>query len=451
MKKPELPPHSKITPDNAQAVIKFLTANTVEMAELTEIEKNHFYWEDFKYKVKKLKENPEMLWVIAKMQRQQTITKIKICETPGFDFSYKSTSKILKHLHNFDLNLGGILEGGGTIVPEDEKNKYLISSIMEEAIASSQLEGAVTTREVAKEMLRTQRKPRNLSERMILNNYLTIKKVIEHKDKKLTKELILEIHSIISKSALNSPLNEGVFRKNNNVKIYDESTSEVFYTPPEYDKIDLLINAVCDFANKVDEVDFIHQIIKGIILHFLIGYIHPFVDGNGRTARALFYWYMISQGYWLVEFLALSRIIVKSPAKYARAYLYTEYDDNDLTYFIDYNLRAIDLALKSLKDYIGRKIKERKNVFDIVKYENINERQAEILKEFIIDTKKTITIKEIEIEFGVVYQTARTDLLGLVELGYLHEKYFGKKLVFFRADGFENKVDLLNKKKLFSS
>ena len=444
MKKPELPPNSRITSDNMQDVINFLTNNAPAMSQLNDIEKQHLYWEDFKYRVKKLGAAPELLWVLAKMQRQQTVTKINICNTPGFSFQYKSTAKILKHLHNFDLNLGGILDGGGTIVPADEKNKYLISSIMEEAIASSQLEGAVTTREVAKEMLRTQRKPRNMSEKMIMNNYLTIKKVIEHKDKKLTKDLILEIHSIISKSTLHSSSNEGIFRTNNDVKIVDETTNEIFYTPPTYEKLDDLIDALCLFANTNDETDFIHPIIKAIIIHFLIGYIHPFVDGNGRTARALFYWFMISRGYWLVEFLALSRIIVKSPAKYARAYLYTEYDDNDLTYFIDYNLRAMDLALKSLKEYINRKIKERKNVFEIVKYENVNERQAEILKEFIMDTKKTITVKEMEMEFGIVRQTARTDLFGLVELGYLQEKYFGKKLVFFRVDNFEEKVEMLN-------
>lgn len=448
MKKPELPPSSSMTPENINDVFSFMTDNINGMSQLTEIEKNHFYWEEFKYKVKKLDFPAPLAWVVAKMQRQQSSAKLGISDEPGFKFKFRSTAKILKHLHNFDLNLGGILDGGGTIVPADDKNKYLISSIMEEAIASSQLEGAVTTREVAKEMLRTQRKPRNLSEKMILNNYLTIKKVIQHKDKKLTKELIIELHSIISKSTLNSSANEGVFRKNNDVKIYDETTNEIFYTPPDHNKLDSLIEALCSFANNKDEEDFIHPIIKGIIIHFLIGYIHPFVDGNGRTARALFYWFMISQGYWLVEFLALSRIIVKSPAKYARAYLYTEYDENDLTYFIDYNLSAMDLALKSLKEYISRKIKERKNVFHLVKYESVNERQAEILKEFIMDTKKTITIKEAEVEFGVVYQTARTDLFGLVSMGYLQEKYFGKKLVFFRVDNFEQKVNLITNSKL---
>src|ERR1700733_773779 len=155
MKKPESPPSITLDQEKMKDIISVFTdADT--MLKLIQIEKEHLYWEIFKHKVKKINKSPELLWIVAKMQREQTVTRIKISETPGFGFKYRSTAKILKHLHNFDLNLGGILDGGGTIVPADEKNKYLISSIMEEAIASSQLEGAVTTREVAKEMLRTQ-------------------------------------------------------------------------------------------------------------------------------------------------------------------------------------------------------------------------------------------------------------------------------------------------------
>ena len=316
----------------------------------------------------------------------------------------------------------------------------LLTHHLEEAIASSQLEGAVTSREVAKEMLRSERKPKDKSEKMILNNYLTIKKIIDIKNKNLSPDLIREIHSIVSKGTLKEGANEGVFRKNNEVKVVNEMDGEIFYNPPDYEKLEKLIEDFCIFANNKNNGDFIHPIIKAIILHFLIGYIHPFVDGNGRTARAIFYWYLISQGYWLVEYLSISRIIVKSPTRYAQSYLYTEYDENDLTYFIYYNLKAMNLALKSLKEYINRKIKERKNLFDIVKNEDINERQAEIIKELITDSQKTLTIKSIKSQFNVVYQTARTDLFKLIELGYLQEKYVGNKILFFRSNEFEHKI-----------
>jgi len=85
----------------------------------------------------------------------------------------------------------------------------------------------------------------------------------------------------------------------------------VYHTPPDYNKIPDLMEEFCKFAST-DEDDFIHPLIKGIILHFLIGYIHPFTDGNGRCARSIFYWYMLSRGYWLFEYMPISRILLHS-------------------------------------------------------------------------------------------------------------------------------------------
>ena len=435
MKKPETPPKQKL---DFQKIIKiFEDEETVW--KINEIENNYPYWDTFKHKVRDLKFDPVELWNFAKFNRGKSISHLKISPIKGFDFKYNNTGNILKHLHEFDLYLGGMIEGG-SIIPSDDKNKYLISSIMEEAIASSQLEGAVTTREIAKEMLKMKRPPSTYSEKMILNNYLTIKRLLEFKNEKLSRELILEIHSIISKDTLDNSLNEGNFRKSNDVKVVEGISGEVFYEPPGYEKIEGLINDICEFANNKDNKKFIHPIVRAIILHFLIGYIHPFVDGNGRTARAIFYWFLISKGYWLIEYLSISRIIIKSSSQYAKAYLYTEYDENDLTYFIDYNLKSIDLALKSLKEYIKRKLDEKKRIFQLVKSANINNRQSEILKWFIKDKQRILTINEIQNRFEVVYQTARTDLLGLVSLGYLEKKQKQNKLIFFCSDDFDSNI-----------
>lgn len=440
MKQPESPP-SVFTILQEAGSQNFV--NLIQDKEITkklhEIDKDYLCWEAFKRKVRDWGTTPELLWAFNKISRGKSITNIKISDTRGFSFQFNTTSKILKYLHQFDLNLGGVLEGR-SIIPADDKNRYLISSIMEEAIASSQLEGAATTREIAKEMLRTKRKPINASEKMILNNYVTIKKVLEIKEEKMSKELILEIHALISKDTLKDKGNEGKFRTNNKVEVIDGITGEVFYTPPNFNHVEDLMECFCQFANGGEDSEFIHPIIKGIILHFLIGYIHPFVDGNGRTARALFYWFLLSKGYWLVEYMSISKIIIRAPAQYARAYLHSEHDDNDLTYFIDYNIKCLDLASKSLQSYIERKVMEKHNLYHLLQYETVNPRQAEILKSLIVDNKKSYTISEIQNKFGIVYQTARTDLIGLQELGYVKEKKFGKKLIFFKTDDFEGKL-----------
>lgn len=442
MKKPELPPNTSIIEIFKDSMaLSNLMQNFQVNNRLKEMDRGYPYWDKFKQKVKTIDIDPKILWQYNKLLRERNMSRINISTEPGFDFKFNVTGDILKHLHEFDMHLGGILEGR-SIIPPEEKNRYLISSIMEEAIASSQLEGAATTREIAKEMLRSNRKPNTPDEKMIMNNYITIKKVLEIKDKPISKELILELHSLVTKGTLENSKDEGALR-NRPVNIMDDYTNEIMYIPPDHNKIEDLIDKFCDYANNDGEYDFIHPIVKGIILHFLIGYIHPFMDGNGRTARALFYWYLISKGYWLVEYMSISKIIIRSPAQYARAYLQTEFDQNDLTYFIQYNLKCLDLALKTLQTYIKRKVMERKNFIHLIQHESINERQIQLLKNLIVDNQKSFTIQEVQTKFDIVYQTSRNDLLGLESLGYLISKKIGKKLIFFKSEDFDNKLENL--------
>jgi hypothetical protein len=70
----------------------------------------------------------------------------------------------------------------------------------------------------------------------------------------------------------------------------------------------------------------------------------------------------------------------------------------------------------------------------------INERQADLLRIMILENKAMFTIREVQTMFGVVYQTARTDLIGLQQLGFLEEKKQGKKMLFFKTPSFDSKM-----------
>ena len=309
---------------------------------------------------------------------------------------------------------------------------------MEEAIASSQIEGAVTTRKKAKDMLRKSIKPRNKSEQMILNNYNTIKHIVSKQNEALTLERLFEVHRLVTHQTLHDVEDEGCFRTDNEVKVVDSIDNEIVYTPPEFKEVPDLMKELIAFFNKVDGAAFIHPIVKGCIIHFMIGYIHPFVDGNGRTARALFYWYLLKNGYWLTEYLSISQIIVKSKMQYSHAYLYTEIDDNDLTYFIHYKLKTMQQAFESLQKYIQRKISEKKKFIDIQKISGINERQARMLNWLKEEADLLFSVKEIEQRFVVSNQTARTDLEDLAEKGYLEIIELNKKTkAFCRSKTFE--------------
>ena len=410
---------------------------------INKINDNYLYWDKVKYIKTPNNIDPRLLWSAVKISRT---THSKEITFGKFNFFYNLTNRIQKELHNFDLNIGGQLQAK-SFIPDDEKKRYLVSSIMEEAIASSQIEGAVTTREIAKDMLRKNKKPKNKSEQMILNNFITIRHIVENKEKLLTKETLFEIHKSITHQTLNNQDDEGKYRTHNNINVVDVIDGEIVHTPPDYNNIEELMNEFFTFFNESDDEQFIHPIIKGCIIHFMLGYIHPFVDGNGRTARALFYWYLLKNEYWLIEYLSISRLIVQSKTQYALAYLYSEIDKNDITYFINYKIKMMKLAFESLREYIQRKIDEKKQYIHFQKIKGINERQALILKWIYDEPGILLTVKEIENRFNISNQTARTDLYDLKDKKYLDIIELNKKTkAFCKSERFEKII----KKEFFS-
>lgn len=406
--------------------------------ELKEINDEYLYWDKIKYKAKTA--TPQEYWNAIKLSRSlnsQTIT-FGVCT-----FQFVSTDFVQRLLHYFDMHIGGNL-GSNVGIAETDKTKFMISSIMEEAISSSQMEGANTTRKKAKEMIQKELKPKNKSEQMIMNNFVTMKHVVQHKTEDLTPEKLLYIHNLISSNTLENKEEEGVFRKNDEIFVENFSNGEIVHIPPKQEEIEGLINDLCDFFNN-EQKTFIHPIIKGIIIHFMIGWIHPFTDGNGRTARTLFYWYMLKNGYWLTEYLTISTIIKDTKNQYEKAFLYTENDQNDVTYFITYHLKTMEKAFIGLKDYIGRKQKEVIQAAKFIKIPNVNERQAQILKTVNEDSDRVLSGKEIENRFSISSFTARTDLNNLEKLGFLEKIQVNKiKHNFIKSKNFNKLLKSYN-------
>ncbi len=419
-----LPDYRKhISSEQNQERIFKLIQNAEVNRLVNDVNEKYYYWDKVKYLKLPDGVQSEDIWAIAKIRRINSPYKYQIGRYNFFWFLNVKTQELL---HLFDLNIGGSLEAK-SLIPSDDKNRYLISSIMEEAIASSQIEGAITTRKKAKEMLRKNITPRNKSEQMIVNNYLSIQKIVEWKHDDLTIERLLALHKAVSKKTLEKVIDEGAFREDNDVRVVDVINGDIVHYPPDYSEINNLTQELCNFFNEDTPGVFIHPIIKACIIHFMVGFIHPFADGNGRTARALFYWYLLKKGYWLTEYLSVSKMILKSKEQYAKAYIYTETDDNDLTYFINYQLRTMKLAFESLREYIQHKIEEKKRITDFIRLGNINERQALILKWIYEEPALALSVKEIETRLSVSNQTARTDLQALVDLGYLEVIAIDKK------------------------
>ena len=296
-------------------------------------------------------------------------------------------------------------------------------------------------------MLKRNQSPRNKSEQMIVNNFRTIQFIREIIQERLSPERLTEIQKLMTEKTLDNPEDEGRFRDNDEVKVIDATDGEIMHQPPDVSSLNILVRELCDFFNREDEEVFIHPIIKASIIHFMIGFIHPFVDGNGRTARALFYWYLLKKGYWLTEYLSISSVILKTRTQYAKAFLYTETDENDLTYFIHYKIKILELAYASLQSYLQRKLLEKKAAAQFLTLGGINERQASILQELIEEPERVFNVKEHENKFGVSNQTARNDLQNLEKIGLIKSSFINKKKqVFSKSDDFHHKLDVLKSK-----
>lgn len=404
----------------------------------------YMYWDELKYQTMPEGIRPDEVWALLKLSRLIQARFISLHDSKGRHFSYWLPDSVLKEIHFIDKQAAGTILVEDPSVHAEEKKRYMIRSLVDEAIASSQIEGAVTTRVVAKEMLRERRKPRDRSEQMIFNNYLSMEIIKKHLDEPLSIELLNNIHAHMTENTLDDPSWAGRFRMPNDdaIHVFDSDGQTVLHVPPKAADVPTLMKNLCEYANSDGEDEFVNPIIKGILLHFWLAYVHPYMDGNGRTARALFYWYTLKHGYWLFDYLSISTAILSARAQYYRSFLYCEIDDNDATYFILYNLRAIHKAIEKLDAYIERKQKEKKHAYRFsTKYPTLNSRQRTLLASALEKPNEIFTIEIHANLHGVTYQTARTDLLSLTEMGLLKMHKEGRRFIFTPVSDIVEKLE----------
>jgi Fic family protein len=365
----------------------------------------------------------EEWWLISKVARNGMKRMLPLADVNGSKFSYALPDQVLRGIETVDKYTSGRL-GVPEPVTHDApgRSRYVINSLIEEAITSSQLEGANTAHNVAKDMLRTGRPPRTRDERMILNNYRAMQRVGEIRHEPLTPALICDIHRIVTEGTLDDPSAEGRIQLPGEDRVRVEDTQgQVLHAPPPAEQLPERVQRLCDFANGASDAAYVPPVIRAIVVHFMLGYDHPFVDGNGRTARILFYWSMLNQDYWLSEFLPISRLLAKAPGKYARAFIHSEQDEGDLTYFVIYQLRIIQRAIRDLQEYLALKVAETKRVQEALTAlsRHFNHRQIALLQHAIKNPHGQYTVVSHAGSHNVVAQTARTDLQDLEQQGLL--------------------------------
>ena len=374
----------------------------------------YLHWDELKYR--EFGDSSRMeVWRMMKIMRIVSYHHVRVRD---LELSYcPSDDLIQRTIHDIDSRmLSGSLISDGI----DDKRKMMlsVSSMMEESIASSQLEGASTTTELAKKLLRSNLQPRDRSQRMIINNYRAMQLIKDRLNEPLTADLIREIHRTVTDGLMDDPDTSGRFREDDSIAIRDAYEDITYHIPVDHRMIDDMIDSLCEYAN--DDHEYVHPMVKGIIIHYILAYIHPFVDGNGRVSRALFYWFCLKNGYPMVEYLSISKVIKNHRQGYDMAYLLSETDDEDITYFIRYNLRMVSESIEVFDKYLRRKMREQEDLLKDLEERGLNSRQSQILRD-MMRSGEPVSQYELSAKYQMTVSTVRRDLMKLMDMGLVRE------------------------------
>ncbi|MES2971740.1 MAG: Fic family protein [Patescibacteria group bacterium] len=397
--------------------------------DITQVE--YLPWAKARYKKPPNGFTPEEAWFLVREFLSTNAQPTPISTPKGEHFTWLRLNYTDQYLNEFDLLMGGQFMTSRVRISSSEQQTFLTRGVIEEAIASSQLEGASVTRKAAKEMIAENRQPRDKSEWMIHNNYLMMIKITElYKDVPLSLELLLDMHRLIAANTMEEA-DIGRFRHDKD-GVTVGSPILTTYVPPKHAFMMQELDKLIAFANDDDPNNFLHPIIKATMLHFWIGYLHPFVDGNGRIARALFYWLLLKKNYWLATYVPISTIIKQAPMQYSDAYVYSEQDRNDFTYFYDYHMRKIKRALDDFLAYVEKQRAENAEVDRLLEAKGrLNERQKQAMHYLIANQNHRVSITSHSSLNNIGLNTARRDIIGLQKLTLIFPLRSGKFIYYY--------------------
>ena len=396
----------------------------------------YLHWDKLRHRPPPEGLTNEQWWAGIKVARFGLQRDLPLKDKNGEPFTFSMPPLVSAYLHTIDSRGSGRIAMPSEIYNSETKTRFLVRSLIEEAITSSQLEGASTTRKKAVEMIRLGKHPTDKSEQMIFNNLRGMEFIRQNQDEPLTPELVLAIHTEMMQDTIkDKDLGRLQTLDDERVKVISNETQTIVHEPPPAGQLPERLQAMCDFANGKGEKEFFHPVIRAIVLHLWLAYDHPFEDGNGRTARALFYWSMLNSGYWIFEFISISSILRNASGQYSRAYLYTETDANDATYFIVHQLQVINTALTALERYLEEKTREIRQAENLLQgIDGLNYRQLALLSHALRKPHADFTINSHKVSHRIAYATARADLLRLDKIGLLAQRTIGNAMHFSAGD-----------------
>lgn len=375
-------------------------------AKLAPLEDTYLHWHDLQQKQMPVQGiNHKQWWQLLKAKRRARIQRLPF--TVNNDtFYWVLDDDLLKQLTEVERALSIYL-------PQKFLRRLSADNFIVETVASVQLSNDAVNEQQAHGVLRTGRPIGGDMEKLLESHYYALS---EQLPEKLTPESVLSLQQQLMADDSVS------WRTQNDLLKHED---QALYVAPPVSEIQPALQQLCDFANQHNHQQYMPPLLKAIILHYLLAVIRPFHQGNGRLARALFYWQCLKAGYQFMEVVSLSKALLADKELYYQAFLLAQTDSNDITYFLMQQLGAIATA-------IGDTCHELEQLSTITQQHpvELNPRQQHILAEMRQRPSHQYRLARYKKRMQITYETSRTDLMKLAKKGYAKKVKVGKAFVY---------------------
>lgn len=308
-----------------------------------------------------------------------------------------------------------------SLPPAEELFSYELDNLIEEAFASSAIEGAVTSRRIASDLARRKRQPKGRSEQMVLNNWLALRRLSEWREQPLSSELICEIQAVLTLDTGLAPDEVGAFRTADDIRVVDKTSGAVLHVPPPAVELDERMRRVCQFAHEDQGLP---GLVRAILIHHQLAFDHPFVDGNGCTARVVFLLEATRDPAlaWL-RWVPFSRAIAQRRESYYQAFVDTAEERFDTTHFVRQQLHCLAIECENLAHFLADF--QRTQAWyqkQLALEDSLNERQVALIRSALEQDDQAFTQVEHALHHQVSTMTANRDLAQLVEWRLLSKR-----------------------------
>jgi Fic family protein len=299
------------------------------------------------------------------------------------------------------------------------------AALILEAHHSTHIEGTELTLSEAQNILagKTVKGVRPDDRQELLNYKDAIDFVSEYLDRKskITEEIITDIHSILVKDVRGGSLEPGNYRKVQNY-VANSLTGEIIYKPPASDEVPALMKEFIEWLNEEKDISAI--LIAGVAQHRFVD-IHPFLDGNGRTARVLCTLILYKNGYDFKRLFSLSEYYDKNRREYYDAIQKVRESGLDMTAWLEYFVRGLKNQMLEVRTK-GEEVIKKDIIIENAVRAGLNDRQKNAL--IYLMEKPNISRAEYVKLNDVSIRTANYDLEVMEKLGFIERTGVGRAI-----------------------